>query len=201
MEEHDRFTQKQFNLFVEMYEQVCRNLNYRPIRHILNSSGTHRFPQYQLDMVRLGSGLYGIDSSGIIQQQLRVVNRLKATISQIKYVDKKETVGYNRSGKINETKKIGTINIGYADGLSRKTGNGKYTVSVQGQKVPIIGNVCMDMCMIDLTDISDAKIGEEVIIFGDSPSVIDLAACVETIPYEIFTSISNRVKRMYFRSQ
>ena len=200
MTEHDHFTETQVAHFLEMYEALCTSLQYRPIRHILNSSGILRFSQYQFEMVRLGIGLYGIDGSGIVQKQLKVVNTLKATISQIKEVSRKDTVGYNRSGKITQSKRIATINIGYADGLARKTGNGRYTVSVQGKQAPIIGNVCMDMCMIDVTDISEAKIGDEVIIFGDHPSVIDLANCLETIPYEIFTRVSNRVKRIYFRS-
>ena len=200
MQEHDDFTKSQVAHFLEMYEKLCLDLNYRPVRHILNSSGILRFSQYQFEMVRLGIGLYGIDGSGIVQEQLKVVNTLKATISQIKQVNSKDTVGYNRRGKITQTKRIATINIGYADGLARKTGNGSYAVSVQGKKAPIIGNVCMDMCMIDVTDIPAAIIGAEVIIFGDNPTVSDLANCLETIPYEIFTSVSNRVKRIYFRS-
>lgn len=200
MSEHDDFTKIQIKRYVAIYEQICQKISYRPIRHILNSSGILRFSQYQFDMVRLGIGLYGIDSSGIVQSQLKVVNTLKATISQIKVLDEKETVGYSRSGKINQIKRIATINIGYADGLARKTGNGNYAASVQGEKAPIIGNVCMDMCMLDVTHIPTAKIGDEVIIFGKSPTVVDLANCLETIPYEIFTSVSNRVKRIYFRS-
>ncbi len=200
MEEHDDFTQSQVAHFLEMYEQICKSLTYRPKRHILNSSGILRFSQYQFEMVRLGIGLYGIDGSEIVQKQLKVVNTLKATISQIKQVQHTDTVGYNRSGKFEQAKKIATINIGYADGLARKTGNGNYTVSVQGKQAPIIGNVCMDMCMIDVTYIPNAQIGDEVIIFGESPSVVDLANCLETIPYEVFTSVSNRVKRIYFRN-
>jgi len=200
MAAHDNFTQTQVAHFLEMYEQLCHHLRYRPDRHILNSSGILRFSQYQFEMVRLGIGLYGIDGSEIVQQQLKIVNTLKATISQIKQVDSTDTVGYNRSGRINQTKRIATINIGYADGLARKAGNGRYAVSVQGKQAPIIGNVCMDMCMIDVTDIAEVKIGDEVIIFGRNPTVDDLANCLETIPYEVFTSVSNRVKRIYFRS-
>jgi len=200
MEEHDNFTQSQVAHFLEMYEQICKNMTYRPKRHILNSSGILRFSQYQFEMVRLGIGLYGIDGSKIVQNQLKVVNTLKATISQIKQVQHTDTVGYNRSGKFEHAKKIATVNIGYADGLARKTGNGNYAISVKGKQAPIIGNVCMDMCMIDVTHIPNAQIGDEVIIFGDAPSVIDLANCLETIPYEVFTSVSNRVKRIYFRN-
>ncbi|MEM6319267.1 MAG: bifunctional UDP-N-acetylmuramoyl-tripeptide:D-alanyl-D-alanine ligase/alanine racemase [Bacteroidota bacterium] len=199
MVEHDEFTQQQVQRFSLLYEQICTALSYRPVRHILNSSGILRFSQYQFEMVRLGIGLYGIDGSGFVQSQLKVVNTLKATISQIKTVDSSETVGYNRSGKIHQLKRIATINIGYADGLARKTGNGNYAVSVQGQKASIIGNVCMDMCMIDVSEIPSAKVGDEVIVFGESPTVSDLAECLDTIPYEVFTSVSNRVKRIYFR--
>ena len=200
MVKHDNFTESQVSLYSEMYEKIYSGLTYRPKRHILNSSGILRFSQYQFEMVRLGIGLYGIDSSGIVQQQLKVVNTLKATISQIKRVKNRETIGYNRSGKVQQLKKIATINIGYADGLARKAGNGNYAVALRGQKASIIGNVCMDMCMIDITHIPKAKIGDEVVIFGGMPTVTDLANCLETIPYEVFTSVSNRVKRIYFRS-
>jgi len=197
--EHDDFTTQQVNTYLQLSQQIITALGYQPLRHILNSSGIVRFPQYQLDMVRLGIGLYGIDSSGLMQSQLKVVNTLKASISQIKEVDEQDTVGYNRSGKINQFKRIATINIGYADGLPRKAGNGRYEVSVKGKKAPIVGNVCMDMCMIDVTHIPQVSVGEEVIIFGEFPTVEDLANCLETIPYEIFTSVSNRVKRIYYR--
>ncbi len=200
MEEHDDFTQSQIAHFLEMYELICKNLMYRPKRHILNSSGILRFSQYQFEMVRLGIGLYGIDGSQVVQKQLKTVNTLKATISQIKQVQHTDTVGYNRSGKFEHAKKIATVNIGYADGLARKTGNGNYAFSVKGMQSSIIGNVCMDMCMIDVTHIPNAQIGDEVIIFGETPSVVDLANCLETIPYEVFTSVSNRVKRIYFRN-
>ena len=197
--EHDIFTKQQVDTYLQLSEQIITALGYQPLRHILNSSGIVRFPQYQLDMVRLGIGLYGIDSSRLMQSQLKIVNTLKASISQIKEVDEQDTVGYNRSGKIDQFKRIATINIGYADGLPRKAGNGRYQVSIKGKKAPIIGNVCMDMCMIDVTHIPQVAVGEEVIIFGESPKVEDLANCLETIPYEIFTSVSNRVKRIYYR--
>ena len=200
MEEHDLFTQQQIATYLKMYEEITAQLSYRPLRHILNSSGIIRFPKHQFDMVRLGIGLYGIDGSGVVQSQLRTVNTLKASISQIKKVVENDTVGYNRSAKIAQTKRIATINIGYADGLARKAGNGRYFVSVKDKKAPIIGNVCMDMCMIDITHIPTATVGDEVIIFGESPTVEELAACLDTIPYEVFTSVSNRVKRIYFRT-
>ncbi len=199
MEVHDAFTSEQVAEFNRLSGQIIRNLSYQPLRHILNSSGIVRFPQYQFDMVRLGIGLYGIDGGKQIQTQLKVVNTLKATISQIKEVTKNDTIGYNRSGKISQYKKIATITIGYADGLSRKAGNGNYHVVVKNQKAPIIGNVCMDMCMIDISEIPTAKVGDEVIVFGAYPRVERLAECLETIPYEVFTSVSNRVKRIYYR--
>ena len=199
MEEHDAFTSEQIAQFNELSASITQYLPYQPLRHILNSSGIVRFPQYQFDMVRLGIGLYGIDGGENIQSQLKVVNTLKATISQIKEVVKNDTVGYNRSGKISRYKKIATITIGYADGLSRKAGNGNYHVVVKNQSAPIIGNVCMDMCMIDISEIPTAQVGDEVVIFGESPRVERLAECLETIPYELFTSVSNRVKRIYYR--
>ena len=199
MPEHDLFTTQQVKQFEQLSEQIMNHLPYRPMRHILNSSGIVRFPQYQFDMVRLGIGLYGIDSSANLQSQLRVINTLKARISQIKEVTATDTVGYSRNGKINQFKRIATINIGYADGLSRKAGNGNYYVCVKDQQAPIIGNVCMDMCMIDITHIPSVQVGAEAIIFGEKPRVEQLATCLDTIPYEIFTSVSNRVKRIYFR--
>lgn len=199
MEEHDSFTHQQVQQFLALAEQITKALPYTPLRHILNSSGIVRFPQYQLDMVRLGIGLYGIDSSGLVQDQLQIVNTLSASISQIKIVQDQETVGYNRSGKVRQTKRIATINIGYADGLARKAGNGQYQVGINGELAPIIGNVCMDMCMIDISHIPNAQVGDSVTIFGERPSVVDLANCLETIPYEVFTGVSSRVKRIYFR--
>ena len=199
MPQHDEFTEQQVAHFIKLSDAIISQLPNRPDRHILNSNGIIRFPQYQFDMVRLGIGLYGIDSSGLVQEQLKVVNTLKASISQIKTVQNQETVGYNRSGKIASTKRIATINIGYADGLARKAGNGRYQVGIRAQLAPIIGNVCMDMCMVDISNIPQAQVGDEVIIFGKQPTVEDLAKCLETIPYEVFTGVSNRVKRIYYR--
>lgn len=197
--EHDEYTEHQVEQFLKLYASFEKALSYRPLAHILNSSGIVRFPQYQLDMVRLGIGLYGVDSSELIQSQLEVVNTLKSTISQIKELKRNDTVGYNRSGKIETNQRIATINIGYADGLARKAGNGNFSVIIHQLKAPIIGNVCMDMCMVDVTHIPDAKEGDEAIIFGEYPTVSELAHCLETIPYEIFTRVSKRVKRIYFR--
>ena len=195
---HDAFTHRQAATFVAMYESLQAALGYRPLRHIANTGGIARFPQYHFDMVRLGIGLYGIDSSGL-QDQLQVVNTLKATISQIKELPAGETVGYNRNGPVSRPSRIATISIGYADGLLRLAGNGRYAVLVHGQPAPTIGNVCMDMTMVDVTAIPDARAGDEVVVFGAGRPVQELAACLQTIPYEVFTNISERVKRVYWQ--
>ena len=196
---HDKFTNQQIENFLKMYEPIAAQLGYRPMRHILNSSGIVRFPEYQMDMVRLGIGLYGIDSSGLIQDNLQTVLSLKATISQIKKIAAGETVSYGRSGKAAKDMTIATLSIGYADGLRRAVGNGNYSVLIKGQKAPIFGTICMDMCMADVSEIEGIKQGDEVIIFGENPKVEALAAAANTIPYEIFTGISHRVKRVYFQ--
>ena len=196
---HDAFTHQQFALFDKMYTHLCKDLPSPPLRHLLNTGGIARFPQYQMEMVRLGIGLYGIDHSGLLKDQLIPVHRLISTLSQIRMVKANESIGYNRSGKALTDKRIGIINIGYADGLPRAAGNGKYTVLVAGKQAPIIGNICMDMCMIDLTEIPAAQEGDEVLIFGKEQPIEHLANCLHTIPYEIFTNISERVRRIYFQ--
>ncbi|MEO1623844.1 MAG: bifunctional UDP-N-acetylmuramoyl-tripeptide:D-alanyl-D-alanine ligase/alanine racemase [Bacteroidota bacterium] len=197
--EHDEFTTRQIQIYEGLYEDICRGIGYRPLRHILNSGGIVRFPQYQMDMVRLGIGLYGVDSSGLLQEHLRPVLRLKASISQIKEVAAGETVGYGRRGRVDHPMRIGTIAIGYGDGFLRKAGNGRFSVHLHGQQAPTVGNICMDMSMIDLTHISQAREGDEVVIFGPEQRVQLLADSLETIPYEVFTNISERVKRLYFK--
>ncbi|MCB0675366.1 MAG: bifunctional UDP-N-acetylmuramoyl-tripeptide:D-alanyl-D-alanine ligase/alanine racemase, partial [Saprospiraceae bacterium] len=156
-----------------------------------------RFPEYQMDLVRLGIGIYGIDSSRELQAELQPVLTLKATISQIKEVPAEETVGYGRQGQLSEPKRIAVISIGYADGLLRGAGNGRFSVLIRGQLAPIVGNVCMDMCMVDLSQTPDAAEGDEVIVFGKDQPVQLLADSLQTIPYEVFTNISGRVKRLY----
>lgn len=195
--EQDDFTKIQINNFQKLYERIASELGYRPIRHILNSSGIVRFPNYQMDMVRLGIGLYGVDSSHLVSDKLQVVNTLKATISQIKHIRPGETVGYGRRAVAENPMTIATISIGYADGLLRKAGNGNYFVLVNGVEAPLVGNVCMDMTMIDVSSVANVSAGDEVIIFGKKPSVELLAQAMGTIPYEVFTSVSRRVKRIY----
>jgi Alr-MurF fusion protein len=197
--QHDAFSHRQAAVFTELSDQISTALGYAPLRHICNTGGIVRFPEYHFEMVRLGIGLYGIDSAGL-QDQLRVVNTLKATISQIKEIAPGDTVGYNRnSGPLERPTRIATISIGYADGFLRLAGGGRYSVQVRGQRAPTIGNVCMDMTMIDVTHIPAAREGDEVVIFGDHPPVQELAACLQTIAYEVFTNISERVKRVYWQ--
>ncbi len=199
--DHDNFTEAQVRRFTAMYEILAAGLTYRPLRHVLNSGGITRFPGYQMDMVRLGIGLYGIDSSETLQHRLEVVQTLKATLSQIKDLPAGETVGYGRRGIALRNARIATISIGYADGLRRSAGNGQYQVLLRGRRAPTIGSICMDMTMIDVTDIPEAQEGDEVIIFGAQVPVKELADCYGTIPYEVFTGISERVKRVYFQDR
>jgi len=195
---HDAFTHRQAAVFSENFDKIKAALGYAPLRHIVNTGGITRFPEYHFDMVRLGIGLYGIDGSGL-QEQLRPVNVLKATVSQIKTVPPGDTVGYNRNGPVEQPKRIATISIGYADGLLRMAGGGRYAMLLRSQLAPTIGNVCMDMTMLDVTHIPAAREGDEVIVFGENPPVQTLAACLQTIPYEVFTNISERVKRVYWQ--
>ena len=196
---HDEFTHQQAQNFINLYEQICKQIGYYPLRHLLNSGGIVRFPQYHFEMVRLGIGLYGIDSSAEIQPLLKVVSSLKATVSQLKTLAAGESVGYGRSGRAQQAMRIATLSVGYADGLLRAAGNGNFSVQVGGGRAPIVGNVCMDMCMIDVTQLPQVQEGDEATIFGESPSVAELAKALNTIPYEIFTTLSERVKRIYFQ--
>ena len=197
--EHDPFTEAQIKRFSDIFDQITEGVGYKPMRHVLNSSGIARFPNYHFEMVRLGIGLYGIDSSRVVQDKLQIVQTLKATISQIRNVPSGDTVGYSRRGVLGRDSRIATISIGYADGLLRSAGNGKFSVFLHNQRAPIVGGVCMDMAMIDVTDIKEAIEGDEVEIFGSNVKVQELAAVLGTIPYEIFTNISERVKRVYFQ--
>lgn len=199
---HDEFSNRQIEQFERMYERIASALGYRPMRHVLNSGGIVRFPEKQMEMVRLGIGLYGIDSSGLVQEKLQTVNTLRATVSQVKKVAQGETVGYGRKGIADSEMTIATISIGYADGLLRRSGNGRFRVLIRGERASIFGAVCMDMTMVDVSHVPDVSVGDEVIVFGESQEGIqlpvqELADCLGTIPYEIFTSISERVKRVY----
>ncbi|MBX7181095.1 MAG: bifunctional UDP-N-acetylmuramoyl-tripeptide:D-alanyl-D-alanine ligase/alanine racemase [Bacteroidia bacterium] len=195
---HDRFTNGQINLFKKMSEEIISHLGYPVLRHILNSSGITRFPDAQFDMVRLGIGLYGVASNSAEQRHLRNVSSLKTIISQIKYIKPGDSVGYGRKEMVVNPETIATVPIGYADGLSRVLGNRKGRMLVNGKMAPIVGSVCMDMCMLDITGIS-CKEGDSVTVFGEGFSISDLAALQGTIPYEILTGVSRRVKRVYYR--
>jgi alanine racemase len=196
--DYDDFTKEQIKNFERMSAQLTGAFSYPIIRHILNSTGITRHTKSQFDMVRLGIGLYGLDGSGKLQDKLIPVSTLKTTISQIKHLKKGDSVGYGRVGKVSKNKTIATVGIGYADGLSRKLSNGKGSMFVNGALAPIIGNVCMDMAMLDITGI-EAKEGDEVIVFGANPRIETVAQAAETIAYEILTGISARVKRVYFQ--
>jgi alanine racemase len=181
-----------------MSRQITKAFDYPILRHALNSSGIIRFNEAQFDMVRLGIGLYGYASTWHEQRQLQHVATLKTTISQIKTVNAGDTIGYNRSAKVTRDSWIATVAIGYADGIDRRLSNCKGKMLINGKFAPIIGNVCMDMCMLDITDIN-AKEGDEVIVFGTEFPATEMAKTLNTIPYEILTGISQRVKRIYFQ--
>jgi len=197
-QEHDDFTRIQLRKFNEMSGKIMKHFDYPILRHILNSAGIIRFPDAQFDMVRLGIGLYGIAANQQEQTQLQNVSTLKTTISQIKNVPANDSIGYSRKGFAHRNMQIATIPIGYADGLSRKLSNGVGKLIVKGKLAPIVGNVCMDMCMIDVTDIPVME-GDEVIVFGEQYPIGQVAIDLGTIPYEALTNVSRRVKRIYFQ--
>ncbi|MEO6612065.1 MAG: alanine racemase [Chitinophagaceae bacterium] len=194
----DSFTQEQFHLFEKASRELQTGLGYDFIRHIANSAGVVRHPQLQMDMVRLGIGLYGVDSANSGKLNLQTVATLKSTIAQLKQVKKGESVSYNRKTRVQKDSLIATIRMGYADGYPRRLGNGNGSIWLNGQLVPLVGTVCMDMFMVDVTGIPGVKEGDDVIIFGAPLPVQQLARWADTIPYEIMTGISQRVKRVYF---
>ncbi|MBS1558275.1 MAG: bifunctional UDP-N-acetylmuramoyl-tripeptide:D-alanyl-D-alanine ligase/alanine racemase [Bacteroidetes bacterium] len=193
---YDDFTKEQADRFQKMYRVVASELNIKPIRHILNSAGIIRLPDWQMEMVRLGIGLYGIDPSGEEAYSLQPAVTLKTVISQIKKIKPNETVGYGRKGKVEKEITVATLAIGYADGFSRSFSRGKGCFLVNGKKASVVGNVCMDMTMINITGI-EAREGDEVIVFGNGLPIQEVAKKIETIPYEILTNTSSRVKRVF----
>lgn len=194
----DAFTISQYDLFQQAAGELKNILGYPFLSHIANTAAAIRHPQLQLDMVRLGIGLYGVDSSDSHDIDLLPAATLRSTIAQLKWLQAGESVSYNRRGKVDRKSLIATIRLGYADGYPRRLGNGKGKVLINGQLAPIIGTVCMDMFMTDVTHIPGVSQGDEVIIFGKDLPVTQLAAWADTIPYEILTGISQRVKRVYF---
>lgn len=192
----DEFTLGQIRTFAEGVRTISDAIGYTPMRHILNSAGIERFPEFQYDMVRLGIGIYGI--SALSDVKLHPVASLKVRVLQVKTLHE-GTVGYNRRGAVSpEGTTVATIPAGYADGLDRRLGLGHASFSVCGRRAPTIGNICMDMCMIDVTGI-DVKVGDTVTIFGEDPSVGELARILGTIPYEILISVPRRIRRVVIR--
>jgi alanine racemase len=191
----DEFTLGQIELFQKNADALSASLGYKPMYHVLNSAGIERFTQYQFDMVRLGIGIYGV--SAIPGNKLTPVASFKCKVLQVKNLRPEDgTIGYGRHGKIApEGTVIATIPVGYADGIDRHLGRGNVSFMVNGHKAPTIGNICMDMCMLDVTGL-DVKVGDTVTIFGEDPSITDLAEILGTIPYEILTSVPRRIERI-----
>ena len=191
----DDFTLGQISMFRQNADKLSAVLGYRPRYHVLNSAGIERFPDYQFDMVRLGIGIYGI--SALPDVHLHPVASFKCKILQIKHLTPEDgTVGYGRCGHIAPAGTvIATIPVGYADGIDRRLGNGHASFLLNGQRVPTIGNICMDMCMLDITGV-DAEVGDTVTVFGENPTASEIAGILGTIPYEIFTSVPRRIERV-----
>ncbi|RTY70605.1 bifunctional UDP-N-acetylmuramoyl-tripeptide:D-alanyl-D-alanine ligase/alanine racemase [Flavobacterium sp. LB2P53] len=196
--EHMDFAHSQINLFEKVSSKLMSELQIKPLRHILNTSGISNFLDSQYDMVRLGIGLYGVSNDAQEQKQLENVGTLKSVISQIRTIAAGESVGYGRRFVAEKPTKIATIPIGYADGISRGWGDGLGFVMVKNTKAYIVGSICMDMLMVDVTGI-ECKEGDSILIFGENPTVSFIAQKLNTIPYEILTSISQRVKRVFYR--
>ncbi|MEQ8573062.1 MAG: alanine racemase, partial [Fulvivirga sp.] len=195
---HQQFSEQQADKFKRLSSKLIAAIKEKPILHLLNSPGILRYPQFHFDMVRLGIGLYGVEAGKTEDQKLlQPISELTTIISQLRTVKKGETVGYGRKGVAKKDIVVATIAIGYADGFSRAFSQGKGFVWVNGQRASVIGNVCMDMTMIDVTDIN-VEVGDQVEIFGNNISIIELADAIDTIPYEILTNVSQRVKRVYF---
>ena len=190
------FTKQQITTFEKIAKEVDEKLEYIPFKHLLNTSGIINYPEAQFDMVRSGIGLYGFGNDKDIDAELKPIATLKTVISQIHKIEPNESVGYNRAFTSDNYRVTATLPIGHADGIGRQYGNNKAFVNVNGTLAPIIGNVCMDMIMIDVTNI-DCNEGDEVIIFGENPSADEFAAYVNTISYELITGISQRIKRFY----
>lgn len=197
-QEMDEFTLSQISLFDKNSLFLTDKLKYNVLRHILNTAGIERFSEYQFDMVRLGIGLWGVNCCN--EDKLRNVCSLSTKIMQIKTVKSGETVGYNRKGRVDGgDKQIALLPLGYADGIDRRLGNGRGCVFVNGEKVPIIGNICMDLMMIDVTGFN-VNVGDKVVFFNDKQGLSEIARLLGTIPYEVLTSIAARVRRVYYRS-
>jgi len=190
------FTHKLVKVFLEAVQRISEATGYPFLRHICNSSAIVRFPQYQFEMVRPGIGIYGAGRFNGLN--LKPAGRFKSRISQVKRIPAGEPVGYGCADISASDRIIGIVPVGYADGLNRKLGNRNGNLLIRNRRVPVIGNICMDMCMVDITGIN-AEPGDEAEIFGENISIDELAEKCQTIPYEILTSIPARVKRVFFR--
>ncbi len=195
----DVYTKGQFELFDRYYDEITASLKAKPAKHILNSGGISRFPDRQYDYVRLGIGLYGIDKNPEIGGSLIKAHKLSASLIQIKELKAGQSVGYNRKTILDKDTKIGIVNIGYADGVMRNIGDRNYSFMINGRKAAILGNVCMDLTIVDLTDVLDPIIGDKVIIFDELHHIENLSRAAGTIPYEILSRISSRVLRKFLR--
>lgn len=196
--EEDNYTMEQIHTFQRVSSKISEALSYQPIRHILNTAGITYYSDYQFEMVRIGIGMVGISANPEVKKQLQNAVTFKTVISQISEVKQGDSIGYNRKYKAEKDTRIATIPVGYADGIPRLIGNKKGFVGIQNQKVSIVGNICMDMLMVDLQNIK-AKEGDEVIIFNGNPTLEEFSGYCQTIPYEVLTSISRRVKRIYIK--
>jgi len=191
------FSEQQIRSFDSICTQLKEALDITPLCHILNSAGISRFNDHQFDMVRLGIGLYGVDPTQQLPQ-LQAVACLKTTISQIKSISPQDSVGYSRQGRLQQKGKIAVIAIGYADGFARAFGNGKAKVKIHNQWAPTVGNICMDMCFVDVSHIPQASVGDEVIVFDTLQTIMQLASSLKSIPYEVLTNINDRVPRIFY---
>lgn len=194
----DSFTKQQLAAFEDISGKVIEALGYQPLLHVLNTSGILNYPEAQYDMVRTGIGLYGFGNSEEENKRLQPVATLKTVISQIHQIEPGTSVGYNRAHIAEKPMRTATLPIGHADGISRAFGNGKGWVTIHGSRAPIVGNVCMDMIMVDVTDI-DCQAGDTVVVFGNDPTADMLASEIQSISYELLTAISQRVKRVVYR--
>lgn len=192
------FTLNQIKTFKSISETFLEKLNYKPLLHICNTSGIINYPEAHFNMVRSGIGMYGFGNSEKENTHFKPITTLKTVISQINHIPKGQSVGYNRGYICEEPLVTATLPLGHADGIGREYGNGKGFVAINGQKAPIVGNTCMDMIMVNITNI-DCKEGDEVVVFGDYPTAEAFAATANTISYELLTGLSQRIKRIVLR--
>ena len=196
--ENDDYARRQLDYFDRCSRLFLEAFDYPILRHVLNTDGVLRFPEYQYEMVRVGIGLYGVPTLGKgYDDNLHTVSSLRSVIIQIREWEQGATVGYGRKGVLQRRSRIATIPVGYADGLDRRLGCGRGEVVVNGKRVPTVGNICMDLFMADVTDV-DCHVGDKVEIFGDAMPVTEVASRMGTIPYEVLASVSSRVKRIYY---